>query len=107
MNHIATSLVALSGEALPLLLDVALKASLLLGLAGLATIALRKVSAATRHFVWLLAMAAVFVMPFLSALLPGWHVLPRWSRVAQPILTNGEARITTPVIMAFTPTPSL
>lgn len=52
----------------------ALKGALLLGATGLATLALQRASAATRHLVWTLAFAAVLVMPLLLVLVPGWEV---------------------------------
>src|SRR5690606_29747889 len=52
----------------------ALKAALLLAAAGLAALALRRASAATRHLVWTLAFVAVLLMPVLLVLVPGWEV---------------------------------
>jgi beta-lactamase regulating signal transducer with metallopeptidase domain len=90
-------LAALPGALWPFLLDSALKATLLLGLAALGTIALRKTSAAIRHLVWLFAFAAILVMPLLS-LLPGWRILPQWSRVAE--LCNLPTTTVAPAIVS-------
>jgi beta-lactamase regulating signal transducer with metallopeptidase domain len=57
-----------------LAIDVFVKASLVLGTAGLVTWALRECSAATRHAVWTIAFGCLLVMPFLSASMPGWTV---------------------------------
>lgn len=61
-----------------LLLDSTVKGTAMLALATIATMILRRDSAATRHLVWLLAMVAILVVPVLSAILPGWQVLPKW-----------------------------
>ena len=56
------------------LLAWTLKASLLL-LAGFAvTGSMRRHSAAARHFVWTLTLAAVLVLPIVGAVLPAWRV---------------------------------
>ena len=78
------SISAVMSSALPTLLDVALKGAVLLALAGLATAALWRASAAMRHLVWSLTMAGLLALPVLSAFLPQWRVLPQWSHVAQP-----------------------
>ena len=68
--------------ALPLLVDSALKGAALLTLAGLLALALRRASAAARHLVWLIALAALLMLPMMSAMLPGWRVLPAWTSIA-------------------------
>ena len=57
------------------------KAVLLLALAGLVALALRRASAAVRHGVWSLALASVLVLLPLSLLVPSWPValLPQTS----------------------------
>ncbi|MDQ3606622.1 MAG: hypothetical protein M3418_10630, partial [Gemmatimonadota bacterium] len=57
-----------------ILLVVAVKATLLLLMASLLALALRRASAASRHLVWSLALAALLVLPPLSLLLPDWTV---------------------------------
>ncbi|HEV2131111.1 MAG TPA: M56 family metallopeptidase, partial [Longimicrobiaceae bacterium] len=57
-----------------ILLVVAVKATLLLLLAAALALALRRASAASRHLVWSLALAALLVLPPLSLLLPDWTV---------------------------------
>src|SRR5262245_11702894 len=61
----------------PLLLAVAdatVKATALLLAAALATVLVRRASAASRHFVWSLAAAGTLALPMLAALLPSWRV---------------------------------
>ena len=47
-----------------------------LAAAGLATYALRNTSAALRHAVWSMALAALLLLPVLEAVLPSWEVEP-------------------------------
>ncbi len=53
-----------------ILLNAALKGTIVLGAAWLMAIALRRNSAATRHLLWTAAAAAVLALPFLSVGLP-------------------------------------
>ena len=64
-----------------ILLDAALKSALVLVLAWLAVTLMRQTSAAARHLVWFLAVAALLLLPILSWALPGWHVLPGWMEI--------------------------
>lgn len=52
--------------------DAALKGTILLVLAWLVTLAMRRSSAALRHRIWCLAFSGLIVLPLLS------HALPRW-----------------------------
>ncbi|MFA9480006.1 M56 family metallopeptidase [Phycisphaerales bacterium AB-hyl4] len=61
---------------LPLLLDVAIKSTVILLLAAIVTALMRRHSAAARHTVWTAAIAAVLGLPVLAYLLPGLAVLP-------------------------------
>lgn len=59
-------------------LAIVAKASVLMAIAALAQILLRRrASAATRHFVWTLAIAGMLLLPALSPALPEWTVLVR------------------------------
>ncbi len=58
-----------------LLVAILLKSLLLFALTGLALLCLRRASAAVRHLVCLLTLAALLVLPVLSLALPGW-ILP-------------------------------
>ena len=75
---------------LPMLLDAALKGVAILTMTALATLAMRRSSAAARHLVWFLGTLSLLILPLLSAALPGWYILPRWTMntpaaVQQPI----------------------
>jgi beta-lactamase regulating signal transducer with metallopeptidase domain len=59
-----------------MLLDLALRATLVLAIAFAATIALRRSAAATRHLVWTLAVVSVLALPALMLMLPAWRILP-------------------------------
>src|SRR5690242_11246624 len=73
------SILAVAGASRLLILDSAVKATVLLGLAAVAAALLRRDSAATRHLVWMLAIVAILFVPVLSATLPAWRVLPAWA----------------------------
>ncbi len=60
------------------LVDIAVKVTVVLLAALLATRAMRRMSAAARHAMWSVSLAAILVMPALSALGPAWRVLPAW-----------------------------
>lgn len=65
---------ALAHAALPVLLVATVKTSALLLGAGALTLVLRRGSAAHRHLVWSLAVAAIFIMPFLSGVVPSVEI---------------------------------
>ena len=54
--------------------DAVGKASILLGAAGLTSLALRRGSASARHLVWTLALVGALLVPVLSLALPRWSV---------------------------------
>ena len=56
------------------LLDAIAKATIILGVAGLTTVLLRRASAASRHLVWTAALLAALVLPVLSMALPRWQM---------------------------------
>ena len=71
------------------LVECAVRATPLLLLALLVTWVLRRTgSAGARHWVWGTAILGVLVTPWLSPLLPGWHVLPSQSAHATPDVVN-------------------
>ena len=72
--------VVFSGSTL-LLIDSTIKSAVLLAVAGLVALMLRRDSAATRHLVWLVAIVAMLAVPVFSAMLPQWRVLPPWAGV--------------------------
>jgi HEAT repeat protein/beta-lactamase regulating signal transducer with metallopeptidase domain len=53
--------------------DAIVKATMLFLAAGLASLLLRRRSAALRHMIWTLALASVLVLPLLSIALPRWQ----------------------------------
>lgn len=63
---------------LPVLLDAAVKGTVVLALAYVGTRLLRRSTAGTRHLVWLLAIAGLVVLPVLTVTVPSWRVLPGW-----------------------------
>jgi beta-lactamase regulating signal transducer with metallopeptidase domain len=85
------------------LFDTAAKGTVLLLLAIVATLLLRRSSAAMRHAIWSLTMLSLVVLPFASAMLPVWAIpiLPMAESTTQPItvaefsdpvLTRSEAK---------------
>jgi beta-lactamase regulating signal transducer with metallopeptidase domain len=79
------------------ILAAAVRGAPLLLIAGVAALGWRRSSAAARHLVWLVAIAAMLVLPLLSASLPAWRValLPppevEAAAVEQPIVSLPEA----------------
>ena len=103
--------------------DLAIRGTLLLAAAGLATLALRRAPASARHLAWAAAFAGMLALPLLALALPAWRVpiLPRAADApaATPsapaaarglAVANVEARRILPAdaaAPASTPTPSL
>jgi hypothetical protein len=56
-----------------LLIDVAIRTSILIAAVALA-LQLYRGSAATRHFVWTLALVSLLLLPVLSSALPRWEI---------------------------------
>lgn len=54
--------------------DAVAKATVLLAVAALASLALRRGSAASRHLVWTLALVGALLLPILSLALPRWQL---------------------------------
>src|SRR4051794_29074045 len=59
---------------LPLVIDAAAKASVILAVTALAATSLRRASASARHFVWTLGLLSALAAPALSAALPRWEL---------------------------------
>ena len=59
-----------------LLVPVAIKGSLLLGLITLAVRLMRSSSASARHLVWTLGMVGLLLLPLMEVGLPSWHAVP-------------------------------
>ena len=84
MNKLMSGLVVLSSASLAVIVDAILKGVLLLALAFVVVLLMRKASAAGRHLVWLLAVVSLLLLPVLSGVLPGWRVLPQWRTLDFP-----------------------
>src|SRR5262245_65981375 len=69
---------------------IVLKGSILMAAAALLVALMYRASAATRHFVWTLAVAGLLGLPILSAGLPTWTV-------AVPIATDETSAAPNPV----------
>jgi beta-lactamase regulating signal transducer with metallopeptidase domain len=96
--HANAAMADFLGTPASLLVDVALKATLLLGAAALLTRLMHRRSAAGRHFVWSLAVGGSLLLPPLSALLPAFRIelLPALSLAPDPAPSWAPERATTP-----------
>ncbi|MCX5676785.1 MAG: M56 family metallopeptidase, partial [Planctomycetota bacterium] len=74
----AALLSALGAAWLPVLVDAAVKGTVVLVVALVVSLLARRASAAARHLVWFLALVGLLGLPALSVALPGWQVLPGW-----------------------------
>ncbi len=84
MNRTILTVAGVLSASSLLLVDSAVKGTVLLVLAAIVALILRRDSAATRHLVWLLAIVAMLVVPVLSTMLPQWRVLPAWLSSSRP-----------------------
>ena len=62
------------GDVLSLLIESSLRASLMLAAAWLVTIAARRASASTRHYVWACAITGAALVPIAASVSPRWPV---------------------------------
>lgn len=62
--------------AIDLAIDILLKASVVIAVAGLANWWMRRASAALRNAVWTVALGSLLLLPLLSATLPTWRLPP-------------------------------
>jgi len=72
-----------------ILADAVVKATVLLVLAAVVTVFLRRSPASLRHLVWTLACGGVLALPLASALLPNWR-LAAWPRLDVPVAFDAE-----------------
>ncbi len=72
-----------------ILADAFFKATVLLLLAAVVTVFLRRSPASLRHLVWTLACGGVLALPLASALLPNWR-LAAWPRLDVPVAFDAE-----------------
>lgn len=82
MNRLSILVGAALGASSLLLIDSAIKGAAVLLIATVVVLLLRRDSAATRHFVWLVAIVGLLVVPVFSAVLPQWRVLPAWATIS-------------------------
>jgi HEAT repeat protein/beta-lactamase regulating signal transducer with metallopeptidase domain len=73
------------------IIDIVVKASVVLTMAALVAAALRRASASTRHFVWTLGMVGALAAPLLSATHPKWEVPIVRVQAEQPSVAASEA----------------
>src|SRR5258707_13739098 len=71
------------------LADAFVKTTVLLVLAAVVTLFLRRAPASLRYLVWTLACGGVLALPLASALLPNWHVAG-WPRLDVPVAFNAN-----------------
>lgn len=83
-----------TGGGINLLLDLSIKGTVLLLIAGIATTAFRRAPASMRHFFWFLALGGLIVLPVLPSVLPTWQIplLPK-STTVDAALENQTASI--------------
>ena len=72
--------------------DIMLKVTVVLAAAAVATMALARASAASRHLIWTLALISALLLPVLSLALPRWQ-LPIIRLAAQPGASAAQASI--------------
>ena len=78
--------------------NILVKGFVVLGVATLMTLALRRASAASRHAVWAVALLSLLALPFLSSALPSW-------RMPVPVLDDEPAFYAPPEIQEATRKP--
>jgi len=92
-----------------ILADAFVKATVLLLLAAIVTLCLRRSPASLRHLVWSLACGGVLALPLASALLPNWRVAG-WPRLDVPVAFDAApvtgARAHTPRAPRAAPAPA-
>ncbi len=76
---------------LPMVLDLAGKATVILAVTGLVAASLRRASASARHFVWTLGLASALIAPALTIALPRWE-LPI-VHVSAPVARSADASL--------------
>ena len=83
-----------SASLVAIILDTAVKSTLLLALAWGVALVLKKRSAATQHMVRTFTLTALLLLPFSAILLPAWHVkgIPEFSSPSAPVPQQMESR---------------
>src|SRR5688500_550840 len=95
-------------ELLPLVLDSAVKGTVILALAGVAAVWLRQASAAARHLVWQLGMIGLLALPIVAAMNP-WRlaVLPSFTVPAFSVTAGAENKVGAAPTIATLPLPEV
>src|SRR6185503_11712315 len=90
-------------------IDVILKVTVVLALAPVAARALSRGSAAARHQIWVVALAASLLMPVLAAVAPQWQleVLPAPATTMQAVSAPAPAPVKPAGDPVFEPIPAL
>ena len=83
VNAVSVSLLGFT--LLPVLLGSAVKATIVVVLGWCASVGLRAAPAAARHWLWVLTMLALPLLPILAVILPAWRVLPAWRGIGRPV----------------------
>src|SRR5258707_12133932 len=86
------------------LADAFVKTTVLLVLAAVVTVSLRRSPGSLRPLVWTLACGGVLALPLASALLPNWRVAG-WPRLDVPVAINAEQIAGIPETAAQPPAP--
>ncbi len=87
---------------LELLSLIALKGAVVLSVALLLGLGLRRMAAARRHALWITAIATLAVLPLAMWALPAWHVLPQadaardWPVMAPPLIIDNASSFLPP-----------
>ena len=89
----------------PFFLQAAFKSTILLAAVWLVMLLLHRRSAAWRHQVWTLALAAVLALPFFSTILPAWNVPVSSSILADTVLFRSVVRAGQAVPANMSPLP--
>ena len=97
------------------LLDVMLKATVILGIAAAITLGMRGASAALRHKVWGVALGSLLLLPVLSLVMPQWNAsfmpafggLDRLRETPAVAFAAPPVVETVPPVVIVAPTPSI
>ena len=73
----------------PTVCDAAIKSAVVLSVAAITALFLRRASSARRHLVWTLTIGGAMVMPVLSALTPSWRIDVASRDVESPASSSG------------------
>jgi beta-lactamase regulating signal transducer with metallopeptidase domain len=96
----------IEGSGLSTALWITIRATALLGLATIVlAVFSRRMSAASRHFLWTIAIAAVILLPIASVALPEWSVVVRTAQPVPPAAADVTSAVE-PVEPAGPPVPA-